>query len=66
MRNSMQREAEITSNGNTAMNPDHSEIAALAYELWKDRGCPIGSPEEDWFQAEAELKTGNEATAAAA
>lgn len=27
------------------------DIAALAYELWQDRGCPDGAPEEDWFRA---------------
>ena len=26
-------------------------IAALAYELWQARGCPDGSPDEDWYQA---------------
>jgi hypothetical protein len=34
----------------------HEQIAALAYALWQERGCPEGSPEEDWFRAEAELK----------
>ena len=29
-----------------------AEIAALAYHLWQDRGCPLGSPEEDWYKAE--------------
>jgi len=33
------------------------EIAARAYEIWQSRGCPSGSAEEDWFQAERELKT---------
>jgi hypothetical protein len=33
--------------------PDH--IAELAYSLWESRGCPIGSPEEDWYKAEQEL-----------
>jgi len=28
------------------------EIAALAYSLWQARGCPEGSPEDDWFNAE--------------
>jgi len=28
----------------------HDDIAALACELWRARGCPNGSPEEDWFQ----------------
>jgi Protein of unknown function (DUF2934) len=30
-------------------------IARRAYELWLDRGCPEGSPEEDWYQAVSEL-----------
>jgi hypothetical protein len=34
----------------------NEEIAVLAYELWLRRGCPQGSPEVDWFQAEYELK----------
>ena len=34
----------------------HSEIAALAYELWQARGCPDGSPEEDWYRAAEELR----------
>jgi hypothetical protein len=34
---------------------DPEEIAALAYALWQARGCPHGSPEEDWFQAKQEL-----------
>jgi hypothetical protein len=32
------------------------EIAALAYELWVQRGCPHGSHEEDWHLAEAQLR----------
>ncbi len=31
-------------------------VAALAYEFWLQRGCPIGSPEEDWFRAEQLLR----------
>jgi hypothetical protein len=34
----------------------HEQTAALAYALWQERGCPEGSPEEDWFRAEAELR----------
>lgn len=30
----------------------HEFIAKLAYQLWKERGCPLGSPEVDWFAAE--------------
>jgi hypothetical protein len=35
----------------------HAEIAALAYKLWQARGCPDGSPEEDWFRAAEELRS---------
>jgi hypothetical protein len=35
---------------------DETEIASLAYRLWLERGCPEGSPEEDWFLAERELR----------
>jgi hypothetical protein len=35
----------------------HTEIAALAYELWQARGCPLGSPDEDWFRAAEELRS---------
>ena len=31
------------------------QIASLAHALWQQRGCPEGSPEEDWFRAEQEL-----------
>ncbi len=36
--------------------PDHASIALLAYLHWQNRGCPIGSPEEDWIKAETELQ----------
>ena len=37
----------------TALSSDLGEedIAALAYELWQARGCPDGSPDEDWYRA---------------
>ena len=34
----------------------HEQVALLAYRLWQERGCPDGSPEIDWFQAEEELQ----------
>ena len=40
--------------------PEYDEVAALAYELWRRRGCPIGSPDVDWTQAEAALQNGRE------
>jgi hypothetical protein len=33
----------------------HEEIERRAYHSWEARGCPIGSPEVDWFEAEREL-----------
>ena len=34
---------------------NQEETAALAHSLWQARGCPDGSPEEDWFQAQRVL-----------
>jgi hypothetical protein len=31
-------------------------IRQLAYALWQDRGCPIGSAEIDWIEAEQKLR----------
>jgi len=35
---------------------EHKRIARLAYVYWEARGHPDGSPEEDWFRAEEELR----------
>jgi hypothetical protein len=35
--------------------PNYDQIASLAYQLWQERGCPEGSPDEDWLRAEQEL-----------
>jgi hypothetical protein len=32
-------------------------IAALAFQKWQRRGCPIGDGDRDWFEAEKELTT---------
>ena len=39
-----------------AVSPNESEIATVAFQLWLDKGCPVGSEQEDWFRAEAMLK----------
>jgi hypothetical protein len=41
----------------SSASPSDTSIAALAYELWLARGCPIGSDQEDWFRAESLLKS---------
>ena len=38
------------------VSPTQNEIARVAYQLWLDNGCPVGSDREDWFRAEAMLK----------
>ena len=38
------------------ISPDPADIARLAYLHWLERGCPIGSPEEDWSRAEQDLR----------
>ncbi len=35
---------------------NRQEIATLAYQHWIERGCPIGTPDEDWFHAEEQIK----------
>lgn len=37
------------------MAPTYEDIERRAYQLWKDRGCPLDSPEVDWEQAKQEL-----------
>ena len=38
------------------MHPEHRSIGELAYSLWQARGCPEGSAERDWLDAEKQLK----------
>ena len=35
---------------------DQQEIAKLAYQFWQARGCPEGSPDDDWLEAERQLQ----------
>ena len=30
----------------------HELVQKVAYQHWEKRGCPLGSPEIDWFAAE--------------
>ncbi len=34
----------------------HRRTELLAYAFWQARGCPEGSPDEDWFLAEEQLR----------
>lgn len=33
------------------------KISMRAYEKWRQRGMPHGSDQQDWYEAEAELRT---------
>jgi hypothetical protein len=37
--------------------PSHEEIARMAYSIWEGRGGVGGSADEDWFEAEALLRS---------
>lgn len=39
----------------TTVEVSRSAVHRRAYERWQLRGCPAGSPEEDWLAAEQEL-----------
>lgn len=34
---------------------DRHSIGELAYQLWQARGCPRGSAEQDWLEAERQI-----------
>jgi Protein of unknown function (DUF2934) len=44
---------QTTETGNVVRQEER--VALLAYALWQYRGCPIGSPEQDWLEAERQL-----------
>jgi hypothetical protein len=47
--------SELQRKNTVTKGTEPNQIAGVAYTLWESRGCPIGSPEEDWFKAEQEL-----------
>jgi hypothetical protein len=34
---------------------DENALKSRAFELWQSRGCPLGSPEIDWYEAQQGL-----------
>jgi hypothetical protein len=48
---------EVHREATTRSTFGHEETAALAHKLWRDRGCPQGSPELDWSLAVEELRS---------
>ena len=50
------RDHSLEENATTDRSFDSRRTALLAYEFWRARGCPEGSPEDDWFLAEEQLR----------
>ena len=52
----MDEKPECNKDVNAGCEPLQTEqMEVLAHALWVERGCPIGSPEVDWFEAERRL-----------
>jgi hypothetical protein len=51
------RHSQTATTGHGVASFGHEEIAALAHKLWQARGCPEGSPDQDWFRAVEELRS---------
>jgi hypothetical protein len=34
----------------------NQDIANIAYALWQQRGCPEGTAEQDWLEAEQTMR----------
>ena len=47
----------VDGNGNPDLSLAREDTARIAYSLWEARGYQGGSPEEDWFRAEQELRS---------
>ena len=45
----------IEEDGTEPAPSQRDQITLLAYSYWEARGCPFGSPEEDWLRAEQEI-----------
>jgi len=35
----------------------HEQIAERARAIWRQRGCPSGDDEKNWYEAEAQLES---------
>ena len=52
----VEQNPETRSELNVSETPIHEDIALLAFTLWQRRGCPSGSAESDWQEAERILQ----------
>jgi hypothetical protein len=46
-----------TAGGPSVTPVNQVDVAELAYQRWVERGRPQGCPEDDWFEAERELRS---------
>lgn len=53
---SVEQNPEIRNEPNVSETPTHDDIAQLAYTFWQRHGCPDGSAENDWLEAERILQ----------
>jgi len=52
---SRQSTQEIKTPNRSEPSVDREAVEAMAYQIWLERGSPIGSDQEDWYRAEAAL-----------
>jgi hypothetical protein len=48
--------SEESLNPESAVMPSHEDIARLAHALWEARGSGDGGANQDWFEAERQLR----------
>ncbi len=41
---------------NKTASPTHEQIEERAKLIWRQNGCPSGQDQENWYEAEAQLK----------
>ncbi len=47
--------SDLSNPNGSSSTAETNDISMLAYALWQQRGCPYGSPEIDWIEAESQL-----------
>ena len=50
-----ERVSEQTGEPSNIQDSVQENIAKLAHALWQSRGCPMGSAEQDWIEAERQM-----------
>ncbi len=50
------RTPKIAAKPTKHQEPATQQIAERAWQIWQEQGCPDGCAEQNWLQAEAELR----------